>query len=59
MGRRSIHVSKFVGVIFLVLANGISDRLISLESDKRSRRFFDSYARDANLSFNANGLMSY
>ena len=54
MGRRSIHVSIFVGVIFLVLANGISDRLISLESDNRSRRIFDSCARDINLDFDAN-----
>ena len=54
MDRRSIHVCKFVGMIFLVLENGISDRLLSLESDKRSRRIFDSYARDINLSFDAN-----
>ena len=56
MDRRSIHVCKFVGVIFLVLANGISNRIISLESDKRPRRIFDCYAGDINLSFDANGL---
>ena len=55
MDRRSVHVCKFVGVTFLILANGIFDRLISLESDKRSRGIFDSYARDINLSFDANG----
>ena len=54
MDRRSTHVCKFVGVIFLVLVNGISDQLFSLESDKLSRRIFDSYARDINLSFDAN-----
>ena len=38
IGWRSTHVSNFAGVIFLVLANGTPDQLISLESDKRSRR---------------------
>ena len=55
----SIHVSKFVGVIFFVLANGISDRLISLELDQRPRRIFDSCARGVNLSLNATDQMSY
>ena len=48
-----MHVSKLFGVIFFVLANRIFDRLISLESNKRPRRIFDSLARDINLSFDA------
>ena len=59
MGRRSIHVSTFASVIFFVLANGISDRVISFESDKRPRRIFDSYARDVNLCFEATDRMRY
>ena len=55
----SIHVYKFIGVTFFVLANGISDRVISFESDKRPRRIFDSYARDVNLCFEATDRMRY